>query len=305
MTVLVVGNATVDLSFEVERLPDPGETLLAGGRFVDAGGKGLNQAVMAKRAGADVRFVASVGTDPDAALIRARLAAEDIAADFLVAEDGATDQSIIWLAADGENVIVSTADRARSLVAEDAAAAFDGLGEGDLLLMQGNLTRAATEAVLRRAREMGLATLVNPAPIHFGYEGLWPLIDIAVVNRVEAQRLGGHADMAAAAESLLASGAGTVVVTLGSDGVLWFRRGGAGALSAPSVQAVDTTGAGDVFCGVLAGRLGPDRPLLEALPAAIEAAAFSVTRRGTSSAFPTMAELRGPGLDPLIDAATG
>ena len=304
MTVLVVGNATVDLSFEVERLPDAGETLLATGRFVDAGGKGLNQAVMAKRAGADVRYVAPVGTDPDAVLIRSRLAEEGIATDFLVVEDGATDQSVIWLAADGENVIVSTADRARGLGADAAAAAFDGLGEGDLLLVQGNLTRTMTEGILHRARDLGLATMANPAPIHFDYQGLWPLIDIAVVNRVEAQRLGRNTDMAAAAATLLAQGAGTVVVTLGGDGVLWFHRDGAGALSAPPVEAIDTTGAGDVFCGVLAGRLEPGQAVPEALPAAIEAAALSVTRRGTSSAFPIAAELREPGRDRPPGAAT-
>ena len=160
-----------------------------------------------------------------------------------------------------------------------------------------------TEGALRRARDLGLATLANPAPIHFAYEGLWPLIDIAVVNRVEAQRLGRHTDMAAAAGSLLAQGAGMVVVTLGGEGVLWYRRDGAGALSAPSVEAVDTTGAGDVFCGVLAGRLGPGRAVPEALPAAIEAAALSVTRRGTSSAFPTAAELHEPGRHRLPGAA--
>jgi len=293
MTVIVVGNATVDLSFRVDRLPAPGETLLARERVVDAGGKGLNQAVVARRAGATVLFRAPVGDDADAAVIRERLAAEGMGADDLVVRPGATDQSILWVAEDGENVIVSTADRARGLTVGEATAPVEHGRPGDIVLVQGNLARAVTAAVLTRARERGLTTMLNPAPIHFDYEGLWPLVDIAVVNAVEARALGGGepAGVEAAGRALRAAGAGSVVVTLGAGGAWWTGPSGEGRVPAPSVEAVDTSGAGDVFCGVVAARLAAGLDLDEAVAPAVAAAAVAVTRRGTSSAFPSAAEI--------------
>ncbi|MEQ8967395.1 MAG: ribokinase [Azospirillaceae bacterium] len=296
MTVIVVGNATVDLSFRVDRLPAPGETLLARERVVDAGGKGLNQAVVARRAGATVLFRAPVGDDADAAVIRDRLAAEDMSDDDLVTRPGATDQSILWVAEDGENVIVSTADRARGLTVGEATAPVEHGRPGDIVLVQGNLARAATAAVLTRARERGLTTMLNPAPIHFDYAGLWSLVDIAVVNAVEARALGGDeggepAGIEAAGRALRAAGAGSVVVTLGREGAWWTGPAGEGRVPAPSVEAVDTSGAGDVFCGVVAARLAAGLDLDEAVAPAVAAAAVAVLRRGTSSAFPSAAEI--------------
>src|SRR5713226_4166082 len=291
MTVLVVSNATVDLSFELDRFPEPGETLIARSRMIDAGGKGLNQAIMASRAGAAVVYLAPLGDDPEADFIRARLAAERLSIDHLLCRKGPTDQSIIYLDASGENTIVSTAGMAKSLRAEEAEGCIDRLATTDVLLMQGNLTRAATASCLRRARGRGVRTMLNPAPITFDYEDLWPLVDIAVVNAVEARILSGIADPEAAARRLMAWGAGAVVVTLGPDGALAVEREACRAVPAPAVQVVDTAGAGDVFCGVLAAALAAGRTLLEAVPRAVTAASLSVVRRGTSSAFPTEAEL--------------
>jgi ribokinase len=291
MTLLVVGNATVDLSFELEALPRPGETLLARGRMVDAGGKGLNQAIVARRAGAAVIYVAPVGDDAEAAFIRGRLAAEGLPASDLLVRPGPTDQSIIYLDRGGENMIVSTADRARSLAAAEVAPRFAPLGRGDLLLLQGNLTRATTESCLALGRERGLLTLLNPAPIDYPYDGLWPLVDLVIVNEVEAATLGGPGLPAEAVRRLLAAGAGAAVVTLGPDGALIVGRDGARRVPAPAVTAIDSAGAGDVFCGVLAAALAERRPLGAAVAWAVAAASLSVTRRGTSSAFPTPAEL--------------
>src|SRR5258708_27998743 len=125
MTVLVATNAPVALSFEVDRFPDPGETLIARSRMIDAGGKGLNQAIMASRAGAAVVYLAPLGDDPEADFIRARLAAERLSIDHLLCRKGPTDQSIIYLDASGENTIVNTPGNAESLSAEEADGVID------------------------------------------------------------------------------------------------------------------------------------------------------------------------------------
>ena len=291
MTLLVVGNATVDVSFELEALPRPGETLLARGRMVDAGGKGLNQAVVARRAGAEVIYVAAIGDDPEADFIHARLAAEGLPGADLLCRSGPTDQSIIYLDRHGENMIVSTADRARSLTGAQVSERFERLGRGDLLLLQGNLARATTEDCLARGRASGMFTLLNPAPIDYPYAGLWPLVDLAVVNDVEAATLGGDGAPAESARRLLFAGAGAVVATLGPKGALIVEGARTTSVPAATVAVVDTAGAGDVFCGVLAAALSEGRPLPDAVAWAVAAASLSVTRRGTSSAFPTPAEL--------------
>jgi ribokinase len=291
MTLLVVGNATVDVSFELESLPRPGETLLARGRMVDAGGKGLNQAVVARRAGAEVIYVAAIGDDPEADIIHARLAAEGLPGADLLCRPGPTDQSIIYLDRNGENMIVSTADRARSLTGAQVSERFERLGRGDLLLLQGNLARATTEDCLARGRASGMFTLLNPAPIDYPYAGLWPLVDLAVVNDVEAATLGGDGTPAESARRLLFAGAGAVVATLGPQGALIIEGARTTSVPAATVAVVDTAGAGDVFCGVLAAALSEGRALPDAVAWAVAAASLSVTRRGTSSAFPTPAEL--------------
>ena len=117
--------------------------------------------------------------------------------------------------------------------------------------MQGNLSLSTTCAALRAARARNLRTVVNPAPIQYSYERIFPLTDVALLNEVEARELGGGDDAIAAARAIHESGVGTVIVTLGAQGAMAISRSGRERMSAPSVAAVDTVGAGDVFCGAL------------------------------------------------------
>jgi ribokinase len=290
LTVVVIGNATVDLSYEVPRLPAPGETVLARAKRVDAGGKGLNQAIVARRAGAEVVYCAPLGQDAQAEVILERLNDEGLEAAQLRRVPVPTDESLIFVAP-GENAIVSTAAAAHALDKTAVTPILAGLRAGDLLLMQGNLRRAVTVACLDRARKAGVRTMLNAAPIAFDYDGLWPTVGIAVVNEVESALLTGISDPTTAAQALRRSGVGTVVTTLGAEGVSLVDSDGEHRVPAPQVEAVDTTGAGDVFCGVLAAALETPLEWAPALRWAVVAASVSVTRRGTASTFPSSEEL--------------
>jgi ribokinase len=291
VTVVVIGNATVDLSYEVTALPVRGETILARAKLVDAGGKGLNQAIVARRAGAAVVYCASVGRDAHAEVILDRLTREGLVAGHLQRAPAPTDESLIFVTSSGENAIVSTAAAARSLDGKSVAPLLAGLDREDLLLMQGNLTRPITAFCLEQAKAAGARTMLNPAPIAFDYAGLWPGVDLAVVNEVESEMLTGLGDPGRAAQALRRAGVPTVVTTLGAHGARLLDGERDLLLPAPHVEAIDTTGAGDVFCGVLAAALEARLGLEPAVRWAVAAASLSATRRGTASAFPSADEL--------------
>ena len=264
--------------------------MLARERTVDAGGKGLNQAIIAHRAGAEVRLCAGLGRDPAAAIIRARLEADGLSTAWLVSVPCATDELIVYVARSGENCIVSTDAAAKQLALADVEDVLIGLSPGDVLLVQGNLSREVTGACLARARAAEAATILNPAPIDFDYTGLWPLVDIAILNQIEARMLTGTVEIerrprtCAAAASARSPDPRVAGAPCGKQGLP--QR-----VPAPAVTAVDTTGAGDVLAGVVAAGIDRGLPLMPAVRWAVAAASHKVTRPGTSSGFPTGAEL--------------
>jgi ribokinase len=290
--VCVVGNAAFDLTLRVAALPRPGETSLALGSMQDFGGKGANQAVIAARAGAAVALLAAVGTDADGARMVAMLEAEGIDTGHIVRLDCATDVSIVTVDANGENTIVTRNDAASAYA--PGAATLDAASEpGDWIVLQGNLSGAVTAALLSAARRGGRHTLLNPGPVQFDNRPLLPHVDVLVANRVEALALTGEADPHDAARSLHRHGVTDVLVTLGADGVLRCRADGRiEHVQASAVQAVDTVGAGDALCGTLAAGLAHGLPLDDALPGAMNVAAFVVGRHGTRASFPDRSRMQ-------------
>ncbi len=283
MTLHVVGNVCVDTTFYLDRLPRPGETVNASSTQRGVGGKGANQAVAAARTGAAVAFRAALGRDADGDFLKATLAA-DLPLDGLAVLDAPTDRSSILVDGHGENIIVTAADCADAF---DPSADLTSLAKGDHLLMQGNLGADVTVACLNAARARGVVTILNPSPLGAAL----PAADVVVVNTVEAEALAGLADPPAAARRLSRDGEASVIVTLGARGALLLERGEARLLPAPAVDAVDTSGAGDVFAGVLSGCLARRLPLVAAVTVGVAAAAIAVTRRGTLAACPSRAEI--------------
>lgn len=286
MALHVVGNICVDDTFYVDRLPRPGETVNAVATVRGVGGKGANQAVAASRAGAEVVFRAALGNDADAAFLRAALGAE-LPLDGLVVLDTPTDRSTILVDRTGENVVVTAA---ASATAFDPADQPSWPGRGDYLLMQGNLRADVTKACFRKARDGGATTILNPSPLG---EGPVPEADVIVVNAGEAETMAGCSDPVEAARRLSRSGTASVVVTLGAGGAICLDRGATDVerVAAPAVAAVDSSGAGDVFAGVLSGCLTRGLPLVIAATVGVRAASIAVTRRGTLAACPSRSEI--------------
>lgn len=286
MRAIVIGNATIDETLIVPRLPAAGETLLGEMAARDAGGKGLNQAVLLARAGLEVRFVARVGRDAEAAAVRACLAREDLTADLIEGVEP-TDRSLILLDSAGENCIVSTAAAANAMTAAEAVAALADAAPGALLLLQGNLSLETTKAALKAARTRGFITVFNAAPVEHRFSSLWPLVTLAVVNEREAEQLTGSAGEAAARQ-IVAAGAEHAVVTLGARGALFANREGIEMRPAVAARAVDSTGAGDTFTAVLAAaRFARGLAWPAALDAAAAAAAITIGARGALASFPS------------------
>ena len=292
MHVHVIGNVCVDTTFQLDRFPRPGETLNASGHADGLGGKGANQAVAAARTGADVRFRAAIGSDAAGAWIREQLS-RDLDAAHLTTLPLPSDRSTIMVDALGENLIVTGAG---------CAAAFDPLADsgfapsierGDILVLQGNLHPDVTAACLRTARGAGATTIFNPSPLAIGHASPLGAVGLVIVNAGEAAQLTGASDPAAAAARLIHQGADTAIVTLGAQGCLVadgdkrIER-----IAAPSVTVVDTSGAGDVFCGTLAGCLAAGVDLLMAARIAVRAAAISVGRAGTLGSCPDRREMK-------------
>ena len=281
--LFILGNAGLDIGLDLPGLPQPGETMLgrAGGRA--PGGKGLNQAVVAARAGlVPVLFRAPLGYDPEGQHVARSLAAEPFAKLELPLLDAPTDLSVLLVLPGGENAIVSAGDCAHALLPGDAATFAARCEPDDWLLLQGNLLPPVTAAAITTARAREARVAFNAAPVAAGMPALLPLCHLVVANAAEAAQLG----------TIHTAQGGIAIVTLGAAGCRVTIDGRATHHDAETVVARDTTGAGDTFCGILAAALAAGYPLDPAIAAAQRAAALTVTRLGAFPSLPTAAELR-------------
>jgi ribokinase len=279
--VIVIGNAGVDLPLAVPRLPHPGETLIGQPEARAPGGKGLNQAVVAARCGGEVRFCAPLGNDDaEAARLEACLANEGFAELILPRLPHPTDFSLLMVLPGGENSIVSTSACSLALTFAHAEPALRDLRDGDVVLLQGNLALDTTGAILATARRQGATTIFNPAPFWPGAEKLLGHCSLVIANRVEAAALGSALHDAHAA-----------IVTLGAGGCTLIDGERRRSFAAESVDAIDTTGCGDAFCGVVAALLATGQAIEQVIPPAQKAAALTATRLGAFAALPSQADL--------------
>lgn len=289
-SVVVLGSANMDLVVRQPRRAEPGETMFGSGFRTGPGGKGLNQAVAAARAGAEVTFVGAVGADDFGMRLRSWLQGEGIDVARVRITDEATGIAQITVTDDAENSIVVVAGANARSTLDDADR--DAIAAASHLVVQLERPEPLLREAMEFARSAGVTTVLTPAPARDGLDGLLELADVLVPNEGEAALLSGESDpeSAAVALSLIA---GTVVVTLGARGAL-VAVGGEVVDRVPAVpvEPVDTTAAGDTFTGVLVARLAAGEELRAALDAAATAASICVTRHGAAESMPSDAEIR-------------
>ncbi|MFA3872939.1 PfkB family carbohydrate kinase [Streptomyces sp. MMCC 100] len=290
--VVAVGSVNVDRVLRCPVLPSPGETVLVTSLVEGFGGKGANQAVAAATMGAATHLVAKVGGDADGLRALANLRGASVGVDTVITEASApTGQALVMVAPDGENSIAVISSANALLSAQDVTDALTVLQPqaADVILTSGEVPGPCLQAVAG-SLPPGTRWVHNAAPA--GILPAWPeeRRPLLVVNEVEARQLTGAADARAAARTLARTASGAVV-TLGGDGALVAEEEWCEHIPAPAVTVVDTTGAGDVFCGVLATALAHGRPLLRAAATAVAAGAFAVTALGARGALPRPRDL--------------
>ncbi|MEW6245686.1 MAG: ribokinase [Nitrospirota bacterium] len=290
--VIVVGSANVDYTVAVDRLPAAGETVLGREFYQSFGGKGANQAVAARKAGADVFFLTKLGNDANGKLLERHLTGLGIPGAGLL-RDPSTPTGVALIVVDrsGMNQIAVAPGSNRMLTVEEVDRASTLVAGGRALLVQLELPLAAVAEALTLAKRHRLTTILNPAPAVPLSSDVLKLVDVLTPNEGEARALTGQDDPAEAAQILLARGARRVIITLGSRGA-WLRDAKTDkAFPSFPVEAVDSTGAGDAFNGALACALAEGRPLEEAIVFANAAGALTATRRGAQDALPARREI--------------
>ena len=292
--VVVVWSMNIDLIAYARRAPGPGETVI-GERFQSGfGGKGANQAVMARLLGADVSFVGALGDDLYATMTLDSFARLGVAAGGVMRVAGSSGVAPIWVEADGTNRIIVVPGANDLVTPEHAATAVSAMARVDVAVGQFEIPQAATAAGFVAARARGAITVLNPAPAAPLSPDLLAVTDWLIPNEVEFGMLadsgaaGLRTDATDAAMVALAARTGArLVVTLGARGAALVNRDGTVTrVPAVPVNAVDTTGAGDAFVGAFAVGLALGLPELDAVRLGISCASDSVTRPGTQTSFP-------------------
>jgi ribokinase len=283
--VTILGSANLDVVFSVARIPRPGETLIAERADRYPGGKGLNQAVAAARAGATTTFVGALGRDDNGDLLADTMATAGIAGDLVRRESEPTGQAFIVVDGSGENTIIvaSGANATITRLTDEENAA---IAASSVLLMQLELPLATIEAAAEFGRGRGVITVLNAAPARELPLAMLENLDYLIVNEHEVCLIGGSDDLETASAAL-ARLTTRLVVTLGSNGSVLYDGGVESArIPARPVTAIDTTGAGDAYCGAFAAAIAEGVEFAAAARFATAAAALSVQSIGAVPSIP-------------------
>ena len=277
--VVVVGSANLDLVATTERHPLPGETLIGGDYQEYPGGKGLNQAVAAARAGAVTTFICAVGNDGAGRFLRSVASAEGIDVTAVHNSPSApTGRALIVVDDAGENsIIVVPGSNAECPPASNLSAS-------DVVLSQLEVPLSTVTETFINARKVGATTILNPAPATDLDRALLSLCDIVIPNEHEVVLLGGVA-------ALQEAGVGTIIVTRGAKGIDLHHNGSQTSIASFEVNPVDTTGAGDAFCGTLAAALATGLTVEDACQRALAAGALATTSHGAVPSLPFLNDI--------------
>jgi ribokinase len=292
--IVVFGSINLDLITRVERIPGPGETTLGGDYATSPGGKGANQALAARRAGAEVAMAGAVGKDAFAGEALALLKADGVDLSAIEAAAAPTGAAFIAVDAKGENAIVVASGANR--LAKAAQLERLPIGRRDILVLQRETPPVEVEAAASYAKSKGARVVLNLAPAGPPSEGLLKALDVLIANEHEALTLGetlklsarGPEEVAAYLDRSLGLAA---IVTLGPAGAVGYSKGVRFAAPAPAVTVVDTTGAGDTFVGAFAAALDRGLSFEAAMKRGLAAGSLACTKPGAQPSMPYAAEI--------------
>ncbi len=294
--ITVFGSINMDLVATTPRLPKPGETVPGTGFATAAGGKGANQALAARRAGASVRMVGAVGRDEFAAPALDLLDRAGTDLSGVARVDGPTGTALILVGGDGENMIAVVPGANGTISPNQAAAAVSSSQPGDILMLQLEVPAASVKAALDAAKVRGVRTVLNTAPLIAEAAELAKLADIVIANETEFELLVGREALTSEEreEMLLQMHRDTgqiLIITLGAEGVVAAEGGSLHRTKGLKIEPVDTVGAGDTFCGYLAASLDAGLALGEALRRAAVAGSLACLKAGAQPSIPDAGEV--------------
>jgi len=294
--IVILGSTNIDHIARVQRIPVPGETVGDGIYSKAFGGKGFNQAVAATRAGGNVTFLSSVGGDEDGSQIISYL--QQLGADTgnVIYKNGSpTGAAFIFVDDHGENCIVVSPGANKELKVAEVESLADVIASADYLVMQMELPYDCAEAAAEIAMKNNTFVLLNPAPACKLTNRLMSMIDLLVVNEIEAEIISSRSidklGVGMMAELLVGMGAKSVIITLGADGCYLRNEKYNEKFPAYKVNAIDSTAAGDTFCGALISYLADNGQITEAIKFASAAAALSVQKLGAAPSIPAKEEI--------------
>jgi ribokinase len=295
--IVVVGSSNTDMVVKTNRLPVPGETVLGGNFMMNPGGKGANQAVTISRLGGNVSFITKTGNDLFGKQSVEMFAEENINTDYVFSDaNNPSGVALIMVDENGENCIVVASGANGTLSPADIDKAQGLIESADILLMQLETPLETLEYAAKFAHEKNVTVVLNPAPATFLSNSFLECINILIPNKTEAEllsgiRIDGWNTARNAAEIISDKGIENVIITLGSKGALIKEGAEFYEVPVEGIKAVDTTAAGDTFCGALCVALAEEKSLLEAVKFANKAAGITVTRAGAMSSIPNRSEL--------------
>ena len=295
-TILVIGSSNTDMTAKTAELPRPGETVLGGVFTMGAGGKGANQAVAAQRLGGKVKFICKVGKDMFGDNSIAQYEKEGLDTSGILRSELPSGVALIYVDSHAENCIVVASGANGDLTEDDIEKSRKDLESCDILLLQLESPIPSVLKAAKIAHQAGKTVVLNPAPACPRPEELFRNIDLFIPNETELSTFSGmpvtsQEEAQAAAKAMQAKGVGKLIVTMGSKGALICEGGPSVFVPAHKVKAVDTTAAGDTFCGALCVAISEGKSLKEAAEFACAASALTVQKMGAQNSIPYRKDL--------------